>query len=446
MRQVYPRERLGLAWDEPRLVAHAGLVVPATLAQRLGLVELFDRRVDLGRGPGGAHVGRKALALVASVLAGGDCISAADALRLGGTGAVLGQPVPAPSTLGTFLRAFTWGHVRQLDAVTRTALGRAWAAGAGPGAGALTLDLDATLCVTYGAQKEGAREVTYLHERGYHPLLAVRAETGEVVHSRLRAGRAAPARGAANFVRETLARVRAAGACGPVLVRADAGFYTYGVLAACRAARAQVSLTVRLYPALLNRIEALPAAAWSPVPDWRDGQAALAELPYAVVGDGHRRPPLPVRLIVRRVQPPSGAQLRLLPAYIYHAFVTDRAGDARTLEAQHRAHAGVEAVIRELKYGLGLNHLPSGRFGANAAWLACNTLAHNLLRWLSRLGLGRGWAISATTWRHRLLSLPGRLTRSARRRWLHLPAHWPWAGAIQAALARLQALPVPLRA
>ena len=157
---------------------HAGLLLAATLADRLGLRELADAHVDLGDAAGRANVGDKLLTLVASALAGGDCIDDADALRSGGTGRVLGCTVKAPSTLGTFLRSFRWGHARQLDRVTRELLARAWAAGAGPGEEPLTIDLDSTLCETYGLAKEGARQPSYTGARGYHPLLAVAAGTG----------------------------------------------------------------------------------------------------------------------------------------------------------------------------------------------------------------------------------------------------------------------------
>ena len=147
------------AFDDHRLVANAGLMLPATLALRLGLGELVDRHVDLGRAPGWANTGDKLMTLVASALAGGDCIDDADALRSGGTARVLGCVVKTPSTLGTFLRSFRWGHVRQLDRVSRELLARAraWAAGAGPGDEPLTIDLDSTICETYGLSKEGAR-------------------------------------------------------------------------------------------------------------------------------------------------------------------------------------------------------------------------------------------------------------------------------------------------
>ena len=194
-------------------------------ARHLGLRELVDHHLDLGGAPGRANTGDKMLTLVASALAGGDCIDDADALRAGGTVGVLGCVVKAPPTLGTFLRSFRWGHVRQLDRVSRQLLARAWAAGAGPGDSPLTIDLDSTICETYGLAKEGARHHGYTGARGYHPLLAIVAGTGEVVMARLRDSRANTARGAAHFLRETVSRVRYGGARGQLTVRADSGFY-----------------------------------------------------------------------------------------------------------------------------------------------------------------------------------------------------------------------------
>ena len=179
-------DRIRIVFDDHRLVANAGLLLPATLAQHLGLRELVDRHLDPGGAPGRANTGDKLLTLVASALAGGDCIDDADALRAGGTAGVLGCVVKAPSTLGTFLRSFRWGHVRQLDRVSRQLLARAWAAGAGPGDAPLTIDLDSTICETYGLAKEGARHHGYTGKRGYHPLLAIAAGTGDVLMSRLR--------------------------------------------------------------------------------------------------------------------------------------------------------------------------------------------------------------------------------------------------------------------
>ena len=227
-------DRIQIAFDDHRLVANAGLILPATLALHLGLGELVDYHLGLGSAPGRANTGDKMLTLVASALAGGDCIDDADVLRTGRTAGALGCVVKAPSTLGTFLRSFRWGHVRQLDRVSRELLARAWAAGAGPGDGPFTIDLDSTICETYGLAKEGARHHGYTGARGYHPLLAVAAGTGDVLMSRLREGRANTARGAAHFLRETVGRVRYAGARGQLTMRADSGFYTHGVVSVCR--------------------------------------------------------------------------------------------------------------------------------------------------------------------------------------------------------------------
>ncbi len=432
--------RLSIAFDDDRLVAHAGLLLPATLAERLGLRELVDRHLDLGDAPGRANTGDKMATLVSSALAGGDCIDDADALRAGGTERVLGCTVKAPSTLGTFLRSFRWGHVRQLDRVSRELLARAWAAGAGPGAAPFTIDLDSTVCETYGLAKEGAQHPGYTGARGYHPLLAVAAGTGDVLMARLRSGRAYSGRGAAHFLQETVGRVRDAGASGQLTVRADSGFYSHAVVAACRERDVRFSVTVRQHPKLRRLIEAIPEQEWTEIPYWLEGGADVSETtytPFAHVPDA-----VPVRLIVRRVRPTPGSQLALFATYSYHAFITDRDGETLELEADHRRHAEVENAIRDLKYGVGLNHLPSGRFAANGAWLAVQVIAHNLARWTARLGLGER-IVTTRTLRRRLFALVGRLTRSARRFTLHLPARWPWADHFTDALARLRALPLP---
>ena len=215
------------------------------------------------------------LTLAASALAGGDCIDDADALRAGGTACAIGCAVKAPSTLGTFLRSFRWGHVRQLDRVSRQLLARAWKAGAGPGDAPLTIDLDSTICETYGLDKEGARHHSYTGKRGYHPLLAIAAGTGEVLMSRLREGRANTAR-AAHFLRETVGRVRYGGASGQLTVRADSGFYTHALVAVCREMDARFSITVRQHASLRALIEAIPETDWTPIPYWMDGAADVA--------------------------------------------------------------------------------------------------------------------------------------------------------------------------
>ena len=433
-------DRIQIAFDDHRLVNNAGLLLPATLAQHVGLRELVDRHLDLGDAPGRANAGDKMLTLVVSALAGGDCIDDADALRAGGTSSVLGCTVKAPSTLGTFLRSFRWGHVRQLDRVSRELLARAWAAGGGPSDGPLTIDLDSTICETYGLAKEGARHQGYTGKRGYHPLLAIAAGTGDVLMSRLREGRANTARGAAHFLRETVGRVRHAGAKGQLTVRADSGFYTHAVVAVCRKTKVRFSITIRQRASLRNLIEAIPEADWTPIPYWMDGAADVAETAYTPFGS--KPDAAPVRLIVRRVKPAPGSQLALFATYSYHGFITDRDGETLELEADHRRHAEIENAIRDLKYGVGLNHLPSGRFAANGAWLAVQVMAHNLARWTARIGLGQQ-IVTTKTLRRRVFALVGRITRSARRLTLHLPRRWPWAEKFSRALARLRAIPLP---
>ena len=429
-----------IAFDDHRLVANAGLILPATLALRLGLPQLLQKHLDLGNAPGRANTGDKMMTLVASALAGGDCIDDADALRAGGTARVLGFRAKAPSTLGTFLRSFRWGHVRQLDRVSRELLARAWAVGAGPGDAPFTIDLDSTICETYGLAKEGAHHHGYTGARGYHPLLAVAAGTGDVLMARLREGRAITARGAAHFLRETVSRVRYGGASGQLTVRADSGFYTHAVVALCRRMNVRFSITIRQHAGLRNLIEAIPDEDWTPIPYWMDGAAAVAETTYTPFQS--EPDATPVRLIVRRVKPTPGSQLALFATYSYHGFITDRDGELLELEAEHRRHAEIENAIRDLKYGVGLNHLPSGRFAANGAWLAVQVLAHNLARWTTRIGLGEQ-IVTTKTLRRRFFSLAGRLTRSARLLTLHLPKRWPWEEKFSRALARLRAIPLP---
>ena len=268
------------------------------------------------------------------------------------------------------------------------------------------------------------------------------AGTGDVLMSRLREGRANTARGAAHFLRETVGRVRYAGARGQLTVRADSGFYAHSRgIRLPQAGCLRFSITVRQHKSLRNLIEAIPEADWTPIPYWMDGAADVAEttyIPFQSEPDA-----APVRLIVRRVKPTPGSQLALFASYSYHGFITDRDGETLELEADHRRHAEVENAIRDLKYGVGLNHLPSGRFAANAAWLAVQVLAHNLARWTARIGLGEQTRDHQDPPATVLRSLVGRLTRSARRLTLHLPRGWPWAEQATLALARLRAIPLP---
>jgi hypothetical protein len=429
MRSSHALDRTEITFDDSHAVANAGLVMTATLAERLGIERVVDETVHLGDRPAAARPGRKVMTLVHSMVAGGDCIEDADVLRSGATEAVLSHRVMAPSTLGTFLRSFTFGHVRQLDKMTGAVLARAWAAGAGPGDAPMTIDLDSTVCEVHGYHKQGA---AYGHTRvlGLHPLLATRASTGEVLHARQRKGSANTARGAVRFLSEMVARVRRAGATGSLTVRADSGFWSDRFLVACRRLSVSFSVTVRQIPQVKDAIARIPEGDWTPIDYTRRGEAQVAETTHK--GD---------RLIVRRTRL-IGPQAELWPDWRLHAFVTDREGEAVELDTDHRRHAVTELAIRDLKEGAGMNHCPSGRFFANAAWLALAALAHNLLRWTCSLGLRIDGPVVAKTIRRRFIALPGRLTRSARKLRLHMPRAWPWRDAFLAAMRRLRALPM----
>ncbi|HEX2893063.1 MAG TPA: IS1380 family transposase [Marmoricola sp.] len=441
-------DRVVVHADDENAVSDAGLLVAATLGQRLGLPELLRERVTVP-GSVGANPDGKCLTVIHSLLAGGDCIDDVDALRAGSTGAVLGHRVAAPSTVGTFLRAFGFNHARQLDAVTRELLARSVTAGAHPGiAESVTVDIDSTLCETYGLGKDGAREVMRTGRRGYHPLLAVIAGTGDIAHARLRRGRSNDATAAPVFIKETISRLRGAGAGGEVVLRADSGFYMHGVVAACRAADVRFSVTARMIGRLRGVIEAIPEQAWTPIDYFLPGAgvAEIAWTPFTQDGRGHDRTDAqPVRLIVRRT-PPTDALARnrgqdpLFPIFDYHPIITDRSGQMLELEADHRRHAEVELTIRDLKHNMGMAHFPTKSFGGNAAWLILNTIAHNLTRWTARLGLDLGHVMTKKI-RRRIYNVTGRLVRTARRVVLRLPRRWPWASQIATALDRLRALP-----
>jgi Transposase DDE domain group 1 len=442
-------DRLSVTFDDPNLVANAGLVLPGTLAQRLDAERVIDRRVDLSGRVGGANAGIKAMTVISALLAGAECIDDVDVLRAGSSDTVCGHEVRAPSTIGVWLRAFTWGHVRQLEAAAGEILAAGWAAGGGPASGEpLVIDLDSTFCQTYGLDKQGGWKVNRDGQRGYHPLVAVVDGYDQIAATRLREGPANDARGAGRFTIEALARVRAAGADGPVTVRADAGFYAHPVIAACRTRRVRFSVTVRLNPWLQRAIDGIDEAAWTDIPadQWapNDGVAQVAEtrLPGAFADDDE-----PVRLVVRRVHPKAakpGEDRQLLPNWRYHAFITDRwAGTTLEADRWHRAHAQIENVIKDLKGHGGLAHLPSGVFAANAAWLTLVVIAYNLGRQTLLLGEGIDSHASNKTLRRRLLAWPARIARHARQVTLHAPADWPWADAIAGMLTRLRAIPAP---
>src|SRR3954465_13236896 len=421
---------LQVCFDDERVVCDAGVALVATLAQRLGIEALAGRLVRLRRDrPGAANAGRKVMALLLAMVLGADSIDDTDVLRAGRTRRLLGGWLPAPSTVGTFLRAFTFGHVRQLDALLGRALERAWKAGAGPGEGRLVIDVDSFVGEVCGRLKQGAA-YGYTRLLGYHPILATRADTRETLHIRLRKGSANTQKGMLRFTNELIARVDRAGASGAKLLRADSGFWNTKVFERLECAGWQYSIGVRNIKQVRAAVEAIDEDAWQRIDYPDEGEAQIAETVY-----GTRR------LIVRRTRL-LGAQAELWPDWRQFCFITNRDEDIALVEAEHRDHAVVEQVIADLK-DQALAHFPSGHFYANAAWTVLAALAHNVLRWTQLLGLPDTTVRAARTLRRRLLSIPGRLTRHARGWTLHLPARWPWHGDYIIALNAIRALPAP---
>jgi hypothetical protein len=423
-------DRTDVVFDDERVVVNAGVMVAVTLWRRLGLESLVDGAVKLGGRPGASRPGRKVLSLIHAMLLGADSIDDCDVLRAGRTETVLGHRPMAPSTLGTFLRSFTFGHVRQLDRVLGEALRRAWQAGAGPGGRRLVVDIDSFVGEVHGHQKQGAG-YGYSGKLGYHPLLATRADTSEVLHVRQRKGQANTQRGALRFIEELLARVRRAGAGGQILLRADSGFWNKKVCQRLREQGVRYSIGVTMQKVVTAKIAAIPDEDWRPVADYPD--TGICELAETALGED--------RLIVRRVHlHAQEAQTELFTYWRHHAFITNREEAMHEVDKEHRQHAQVELVIRDLK-DQALAHFPSGHWGANSAWTVIACLAHNLGRWTSLLGLTDPTPRAAQTLRRWLFSLPGRLTTSGRRLTLHLPARWPWQHAFIEALTRIRALP-----
>jgi hypothetical protein len=420
-----------VSFDDANLVANAGLLVTGTLVARLGLEALISSVVCMSGRVGGAFPGRKVLTLVHTMVAGGSHIDHADILRSGNTESVLPHRVMAPSTLGTFLRAFTFGHVRQLEAVVGRALQRAWVAGGGPGARRLVIDVDSTICEVAGKLKQGAA-FGYTKVLGYHPILASRADTGEVLHARLRKGSANTQRGAKRFVEELIARVRRAGAAGEVVLRFDSGFWSSETIATCGRLNVRYTMSVRATTkAIRAAISEIDSDAWVAIDYAPDGEAQVAETTH-----GGRR------LIVRRTRLTDRRQARLWPDWRHFAFLTDFDGTAIDVDAFHRQHAVVELDIRDIKEGAGLEHLPSGDFDANSAWLQCAVLAHNVIRWTATIGEPGPVAerTVARTVRTRLIAVPGRLVNRGGTPTLRGPLNWPWQHWFNCRLVALRAV------
>ncbi len=282
----------------------------------------------------------------------------------------------------------------------------------------VVVDLDSTICPVCGKAKHGAG-YGYTKELGYHPLVATRAGTGELLHVRMRKGSANTQRGTKRFIEELVARLRRAGATGEMVMRFDSGFWSNATIATLGRLAIGYTMGVRMVKSVVRAISAIDEGDWIPIDYTLDGIAEVAECVYK----GRR-------MIVRRTRL-VGRQATLWPEWRHFAFLTDQEGTAVEVDLFHRAHATVELAIKDLKEGAGMEHVPSGSFNANAAWLVCAALAHDLIRWSSLLGkiTPEGQLVVARTVRTRFLSVPGRLVNTGGTPTLRAPLEWPWAKA-----------------
>ena len=439
-------------FDDPNLVSCAGLVPILKLAERCGLHRLVADTVTVS-GPAAANAAVKVPALVAGMIAGADSIDDMDLLRHGGMSRLF-SGIRAPSTLGSFLRRFRFGHVRQLDKVAAGVLANLAADTPllGDADQIALIDLDDTVKATYGYAKQGAG-YGYSKVKGLNALMAtVSTPTSApvIAATRLRKGSTNSARGAARLVADALATTRRCGASGLILTRADSAFYNADVVAAIGRGRARFSITARMDRAVVAAISAIPEDAWIPIHypnaivDEDTGElisdAEVAETRYTAFTSRPAARQITARLIVRRVRRlnPAAAdgQGELFPGYRHHAVFTDSPLPLLQAEACHRGHAIVEQVIADLKGGP-LGHLPSGSFTANAAWLVCAAIAFNLTRAAGCLASTFHAKATTATIQAQLITVPGRLARSARQLVLHLPTDWRWEHPWQSVLAAL---------
>ena len=435
-------------FDEDSLVSCAGLVPVMRLAEQTGLAQLLSEKVRIAVPrikSGSANPAPKLRTLIAGMCAGADSIDDIDVLRSGGMKTVFGG-VYAPSTVGTLLREFTFGHARQLESVLREHLvalcGRVDLL---PGADErVFVDVDSLLRPVYGHAKQGA---SYGHSKvagkqilrkGLSPLAATISTAGcapVIAGMRLRAGKTGSGKGAGRMVASAIGTARAAGARGQILVRGDSAYGSRAVVAACLRHGAQFSLVMTRNPAVERAIAAIDESAWTPVcypgavrdPDtggWIS-DAEVAEISDTAFASTPDR--ITARLVVRRVKDARFPDA-LFPVWRYHPFFTDTELPIEQADITHRQHAIIETVFADLIDGP-LAHIPSGRFGANSAWVLCAAISHNLLRAAGVLAGDQHTRARGSTLRRKIVNVPARLARPQRRPILHLPTHWPWSKA-----------------
>lgn len=452
---------MAVAFDEANLVGPAGLVPVMALAREAGLVELVDEAVKLPTDKG-ANAGLKLSSLVAGMVAGADSIDDMELLRHGAMDKLF-TACHAPSTLGSYLRAFTFGHVKQLQgAATRflenlgqnvPLLGKA------ESKDFVFIDIDDTIVEVHGYQKQGAG-FGYSGVRGLNALLGIISCNGHapvIVAQRLRKGSASSARGAASFVAEAMGTGRRLTAKGRFLVRADSAYYNQSAVAAALAQGADMSVTVRMNPSIKTAIASIAEDAWETIKypqaiydqdtkRWVS-KAEVAEVDYTAFASKKKDARIPGRLIVRRIpelNPTNAAgQDTLFDAHRYHGVFSTVAKEVLNtagMDKTHRQHAVIEAVNAELKDSA-LAHLPSGSFSANSTWLHAAAIAYNLTRAAGILAAGRFTRAKMRTLRDKLILVPARVANSARKTKLHLPRNWPWAEAWQQLFTAVQAPP-----
>ena len=442
-------------FDDANLIGSAGLVPVMRLAERAGLQQLLAERLSVSS----PNAAVKAGCVVAGMVAGADSIDDLDVLRHGGMAKVV-SGVRAPSTVGTFLRTFTFGHVRQLDAVSSQVL--AGLAGVVPrllaGSEAMAfVDIDDTIREVHGYKKQGVA-YGYSGVKGLNAQLAVLSSptcAPVIAASRLRKGNTVSGQGAANLAAAAIATARRAGACGQVMVRADSGYYRRDLITAARKAKAWFSVTVRMSSAVTRAIAAIPEEAWTtikyPRAIWDQdeqrwiSEAQVAETSFTAFTSARKDEQVPCRLVVRRVErlnkaAAAAGQGELFASGRHRGFVTNSRLTTGAADETHRDHAIVEQVIAELKSGA-LAHAPSGKFDANAAWLTLACLAFNLLRAAGVAASVRHAKARWATLRTQLVAIPARVASSARRQTLHLPTNWPWAHAWNNLWATATAIP-----
>lgn len=433
--------KVSAVFDDPNLIGSAGLVPVMRLAERAGLHALLQGHLSVAN----PNAGVKATGVIAGMLAGADSIDDLGVLRHGGMTKVFAG-VKAPSTYGTFLRSFTFGHVRQLDAVhSRTLAGLAAVAPrllAGTQAMAF-VDIDDTIREVHGYAKQGAA-YGYSGIKGLNAQIAVLSSptcAPVIAGSRLRKGNTISGRGAARLIGDAVATSRTAGATGQVMVRADSGYYRRDVIAATIKAKAWFSVTARMNPAVVKAIAAIPDDAWTHIKYPRAvfdeeeqrwvSEAQVAQIHFTAFTSYPTDQQIPCRLVVRRVARLNKAaaaqgQGELFDTWRHHAFVTNSTLNVIDADETHRDHAIIEQVLAELKSGP-LAHAPSGSFAANSAWLTLGCIAFNLLRAAGAAASARHAKARWATLRTHLVTVPARVASTARRLVLHLPKDWPWA-------------------